>query len=63
MSTGFEGVCCRFETIQKMKSIQAQCSLMDQLVSQLKKDKEQATKSVKDLGASQEKFIQQIRVS
>jgi myosin-6 len=53
----------KYETIQKVKGIQAQRSLLDQLVSQLKKDKEQATKAVKELEMSQANFIQQIRTT
>ncbi|BFZ10301.1 hypothetical protein BsWGS_13340 [Bradybaena similaris] len=53
----------KFETIQKVKAIQAQRSLLDQIVSQLKKDKEQAVKAIKELETSQENFIRQIRTT
>ncbi|CAG5120933.1 unnamed protein product, partial [Candidula unifasciata] len=53
----------KFETIQKVKAIQAQRSLLDQIVSQLKKDKDQAVKAIKELETSQENFIRQIRTT
>ncbi|KAK0045573.1 unconventional myosin-VI [Biomphalaria pfeifferi] len=53
----------KYETIQKVKSFQTQRTLMDQIVSQLKKDKEQAVKAIKDLENSQEDFIKKIRTT
>ncbi|XP_012941999.2 unconventional myosin-VI [Aplysia californica] len=53
----------KFEVIKKVKAVQAQRSLMDQIVSQLKKDKDSATKAVKELESSQENFIKKIRTT
>ncbi|XP_059157656.1 unconventional myosin-VI-like [Physella acuta] len=53
----------KYETIQKVKSFQAQRTLMDQIVSQLKKEKEQWMKAVKEVENSQEDFIKKIRTT
>lgn len=53
----------KYETIQKVKSFQAQRSLMDQLVAELKKDKEKAVKAIKELENSQEEFMKKIRTT
>lgn len=48
--------------IGKVKSLQGQLTLMGQIVSQLKKEKESATKQVKDLENAIEGLVQKIRV-
>jgi len=53
----------KFEVIKKINSLLSQRTMMDQIVSQLKKDKDSATKAVKEMQASQEAFIQQIRTT
>lgn len=53
----------KYETLQKVRAIQAQRSLVDQLVGQLKKDKEAVIKAVKELETGQENFVQKIRTS
>ena len=45
-----------------MKSLQAQLTMMSQIVSQLKKDKESSAKQVKDMEAALQGYIQKIRV-
>ena len=53
---------CRYEMIQKVKSLQTQLGLMSQIVSQMKKDKESAAKQVKDIEAALTAYIHKIRV-
>ncbi|XP_025097283.1 unconventional myosin-VI-like isoform X2 [Pomacea canaliculata] len=53
----------KYETIQKVKSLQTQLALMSQIVGQLKKDKEQATQKVRELEASLEAYIKKIRTT
>ncbi|XP_076466820.1 unconventional myosin-VI-like isoform X2 [Babylonia areolata] len=53
----------KYETIQKVKSLQAQLGMMSQIVGQMKKDKETATKQVKELEAALGGFIQKIRTT
>ena len=49
--------------IQEVKTLQTQMNLMSQIVAEMKKDKETATKQVKELQAAFEGFIHKIRVS
>ncbi|XP_064618049.1 unconventional myosin-VI-like [Liolophura sinensis] len=51
----------RYKMIGKVKSLQGQLTLMGQIVSQLKKEKESATKQVKDLENAIEGLVQKIR--
>merc|ERR1712098_134976 len=53
----------KFEMIKKVRALQQQRTMMDQIVSQLKKDKDAATKQVKAMEQAQEAFIQKIRTS
>ncbi|GFS27455.1 unconventional myosin-VI-like [Elysia marginata] len=53
----------KYETLQKVRAIQAQRSLVDQLVGQLKKDKDSVIKAVKELETGQENFVKKIRTT
>ncbi len=53
----------RMEILVKLKSSSAQLSMMSQIVTQLKKEKDQASKQVKDIENSLSATIKQIRVS
>ncbi|KAL5010725.1 hypothetical protein ScPMuIL_013030 [Solemya velum] len=51
----------KFQTVTKMKSLQAQLKLMEQIAGQLKKDKDQALNKVQEMVKSLELNIQKIR--
>ncbi|KAL8606769.1 Unconventional myosin-VI [Nucella lapillus] len=53
----------KYETIQKVKSLQTQLTMMSQILGQMKKDKETASKQVKDLEAAITTFIKKIRTT
>ncbi|KAK3696816.1 hypothetical protein RRG08_016866 [Elysia crispata] len=53
----------KYETLQKVRAIQAQRSLVDDLVGQLKKDKDSVIKAVKELETGQENFVKKIRTT
>lgn len=53
----------KFEVIKNINSLLSQRTMMDQIVAELKKDKDSATKAVKELQASQEAFIHKIRTT
>ena len=50
------------ETLSKLKSSSAQLNMMEQIVNQLKKEKDVAMKQVKDLENSLHALVQKIRV-
>ena len=55
-------LCGRFETITKVRALQDQVTFMTDIVSHMKKDKEQATKRVQDMEAALNNLIHKIRV-
>lgn len=54
---------CRYEMIVQVKQSQGQLSRMEEIISQLKKEKETATKQAKLIEKALQDFIHKIRVS
>lgn len=53
---------CRYEMIVQVKQSQGQLSRMEEIISQLKKEKETATKQAKLIEKALQDFIHKIRV-
>ncbi|WAR09213.1 MYO6-like protein [Mya arenaria] len=53
----------KFEMVTKVKALQAQLTLMNDIVSHMKKDKEKATKQVREMETALEGLIKKIRTT